>query len=44
MKEIAKNFEDNLSLIIASSEYVKIIEKFNTISLDGQVEIMIQFR
>lgn len=39
-----KIFEDNLDLFIKSSEYVNAIDKFDTISFAGKVDIMSQFR
>ena len=43
-KEIIKTFENELNSFIEASEYVNVIEKFNSISLDTKVNIMAQFR
>ena len=39
-----KTFENELNSFIEASEYVNVIEKFNSISLDTKVNIMAQFR
>ena len=43
-KGIIKTFEDELNLFIETSEYVNVIEKFNSITLDTKVNIMANFR
>ncbi len=43
-KGIIKTFENELNSFIEASEYVNVIEKFNSISLDTKVNIMAQFR
>lgn len=44
VKGIIKTFEDELNSFIETSEYVNVIEEFNSISLDTKVDIMVQFR
>lgn len=43
-KGIINTFENELNSFIEASEYVNVIEKFNSISLDTKVNIMAQFR
>lgn len=43
-KGIIKTFENELNSFIEASEYVNVIEKFSSISLDTKVNIMAQFR
>ena len=43
-KKSTKTFENKLNSFIEDSEYVNVIEKFNSISLDTKVNIMAQFR
>ena len=43
-KGIIKTFENELNSFIEASEYVNVIEKFDSISLDTKVNIMAQFR
>ena len=44
VNKIIKKYEDNINSFINDSEYVKVIDKFNTIPFNIKVNIMVQFR
>ena len=43
-KGIIKTYKNELNSFIEANEYVNVIDKFNTISLDTKVNVMAQFR